>query len=122
MLRLQLGPETFSFSGLTCDFLSSSSPLRQTFIVLNKGNFLYRFNATPALYLLSPFNPLRRISIWILVHSYPFWWMRMVIDVNGILLRYIHITATTIYPRKSFLCVISSLVLSLQHPAIKCTH
>ncbi|XP_077392677.1 sodium channel, voltage-gated, type I-like, alpha [Festucalex cinctus] len=42
---------------------------QKTFIVINKGNFIFRFNAAPALYLLSPFNPLRRISIWILVHS-----------------------------------------------------
>ncbi|XP_068602035.1 sodium channel protein type 2 subunit alpha-like [Brachionichthys hirsutus] len=42
---------------------------QKTFIVLNRGNFIYRFNATPALYLLSSFNPLRRISIKILVHS-----------------------------------------------------
>ncbi|XP_054871206.1 sodium channel, voltage-gated, type I-like, alpha isoform X4 [Amphiprion ocellaris] len=42
---------------------------QKTFIVLNKGKFIFRFNAAPALYLLSPFNPLRRISIWILVHS-----------------------------------------------------
>uniref|UniRef100_A0A3B4ZB52 Sodium channel protein n=1 Tax=Stegastes partitus TaxID=144197 RepID=A0A3B4ZB52_9TELE len=45
---------------------------QKTFIVINKGKFIFRFNAAPALYLLSPFNPLRRISIWILVHSYPF--------------------------------------------------
>nr|XP_057937813.1 sodium channel, voltage-gated, type I-like, alpha isoform X1 [Doryrhamphus excisus] len=42
---------------------------QKTFIVINKGNIIFRFNAAPALYLLSPFNPLRRISIWILVHS-----------------------------------------------------
>ncbi|XP_061698593.1 sodium channel, voltage-gated, type I-like, alpha isoform X1 [Syngnathoides biaculeatus] len=42
---------------------------QKTFIVINKGNFIFRFNAAPALYLLSPFNPVRRISIWILVHS-----------------------------------------------------
>ncbi|XP_037095012.1 sodium channel protein type 2 subunit alpha-like [Syngnathus acus] len=42
---------------------------QKTFIVINKGNFIFRFNAAPALYLLSPFNLLRRISIWILVHS-----------------------------------------------------
>uniref|UniRef100_UPI0037E996B4 sodium channel protein type 2 subunit alpha-like n=1 Tax=Semicossyphus pulcher TaxID=241346 RepID=UPI0037E996B4 len=42
---------------------------QKTFIVLNKGNFIFRFNAAPALYLLSPFNLLRRISIMILVHS-----------------------------------------------------
>ncbi|XP_056610320.1 sodium channel, voltage-gated, type I-like, alpha [Triplophysa dalaica] len=39
------------------------------FIVVNKQNAIYRFNATPALYIFSPFNPLRRISIKILVHS-----------------------------------------------------
>lgn len=49
-----------------------SSFLLQTFIVLNKGKAIFRFNATPALYMLSPFSPLRRISIKILVHSYPF--------------------------------------------------
>ncbi|XP_044073556.1 sodium channel, voltage-gated, type I-like, alpha isoform X2 [Siniperca chuatsi] len=42
---------------------------QKTFIVLNKGNFIFRFNAAPALYLLSPFNLIRRISIRILVHS-----------------------------------------------------
>ncbi|KAM4608382.1 LOW QUALITY PROTEIN: sodium channel, voltage-gated, type I-like, alpha [Polymixia lowei] len=45
---------------------------QKTFIVLNRGKVLFRFNAAPALYVLSPFNPLRRISIKILVHSYPF--------------------------------------------------
>ncbi|XP_036400939.1 sodium channel, voltage-gated, type I-like, alpha isoform X2 [Megalops cyprinoides] len=42
---------------------------QKTFIVLNRGKAIFRFNATPALYILSPFNPLRRISIKILVHS-----------------------------------------------------
>ncbi|XP_056444692.1 sodium channel, voltage-gated, type I like, alpha b isoform X2 [Gadus chalcogrammus] len=42
---------------------------QKTFIVLNRGKALFRFNATPALYILSPFNPLRRISIRVLVHS-----------------------------------------------------
>ncbi|XP_040912356.1 sodium channel, voltage-gated, type I-like, alpha isoform X2 [Toxotes jaculatrix] len=42
---------------------------QKTFIVLNKRKVIFRFNADPALYLLSPFNPLRRISIKILVHS-----------------------------------------------------
>ncbi|XP_028447469.1 sodium channel, voltage-gated, type I-like, alpha isoform X6 [Perca flavescens] len=42
---------------------------QKTFIVLNKGKCIFRFNAAPALYLLSPFNLLRRLSICILVHS-----------------------------------------------------
>ncbi|KAL7991669.1 hypothetical protein Chor_015925, partial [Crotalus horridus] len=45
---------------------------KKTFIVLNKGKSIFRFSATPALYMLSPFSTLRRISIKILVHSYPF--------------------------------------------------
>lgn len=43
----------------------------QTFIVLSKGNVIYRFNAESSLYLLSPFNSLRVVAIKILVHSYP---------------------------------------------------
>ncbi|XP_030743654.1 sodium channel protein type 9 subunit alpha [Echinops telfairi] len=42
---------------------------KKTFIVLNKGKVIFRFNATPALYIISPFNLLRRLSIKILVHS-----------------------------------------------------
>ncbi|XP_060944186.1 sodium channel, voltage-gated, type I-like, alpha isoform X4 [Limanda limanda] len=42
---------------------------QRTFIVLNRGKKIYRLNAAPALYVLSPFNLLRRISIKILVHS-----------------------------------------------------
>uniref|UniRef100_A0A8D0KPI2 Sodium channel protein n=1 Tax=Salvator merianae TaxID=96440 RepID=A0A8D0KPI2_SALMN len=45
---------------------------KKTFIVLNRGKAIFRFSATPALYILTPFNPLRKISIKILVHSYPF--------------------------------------------------
>ncbi|XP_017557725.1 sodium channel, voltage-gated, type I like, alpha b isoform X4 [Pygocentrus nattereri] len=42
---------------------------QRTFIVLNRGKAIFRFNATPALYILSPFNPLRRAAIKVLVHS-----------------------------------------------------
>uniref|UniRef100_A0A3B3ICA9 Sodium channel protein n=1 Tax=Oryzias latipes TaxID=8090 RepID=A0A3B3ICA9_ORYLA len=44
---------------------------QKTFIVLNKRKMIFRFNAAPALYFLGPFNPIRRLSIKILVHSYP---------------------------------------------------
>ncbi|XP_016097751.1 sodium channel, voltage-gated, type I-like, alpha [Sinocyclocheilus grahami] len=40
-----------------------------TFIVVNKKKTISRFNAAPALYIFSPFNLLRRISVKILVHS-----------------------------------------------------
>ncbi|XP_044277986.1 sodium channel protein type 8 subunit alpha isoform X7 [Varanus komodoensis] len=42
---------------------------KKTFVVLNRGKTLFRFSATPALYILSPFNLLRRIAIKILIHS-----------------------------------------------------
>uniref|UniRef100_A0A673N3L4 Sodium channel protein n=1 Tax=Sinocyclocheilus rhinocerous TaxID=307959 RepID=A0A673N3L4_9TELE len=44
---------------------------RATFIVVNKKKTISRFSAASALYIFSPFNLLRRISIKILVHSYP---------------------------------------------------
>ncbi|XP_056418676.1 sodium channel protein type 8 subunit alpha isoform X7 [Hyla sarda] len=42
---------------------------QKTFIVLNRGKTIFRFSANPALYILSPFNPLRKIAIKILIHS-----------------------------------------------------
>ncbi|XP_056879307.1 sodium channel protein type 4 subunit alpha B isoform X1 [Takifugu flavidus] len=42
---------------------------QKTFIVLSKGNIIYRFNAESSLYLLSPFNALRIVAIKILIHS-----------------------------------------------------
>ncbi|XP_069081364.1 sodium channel protein type 2 subunit alpha [Pleurodeles waltl] len=41
----------------------------KTFIVLNRGKAIFRFSATSALYILTPFNPLRRVAIKVLVHS-----------------------------------------------------
>ncbi|XP_052396955.1 sodium channel protein type 8 subunit alpha-like isoform X7 [Carassius gibelio] len=42
---------------------------KKTFIVLNKGKTIFRFSATPSLYMISPFNLARRIAIKILIHS-----------------------------------------------------
>ncbi|XP_069503838.1 sodium channel protein type 5 subunit alpha-like isoform X1 [Ambystoma mexicanum] len=42
---------------------------QKTFIVLNRGKAIFRFSATPALYIISPFNPVRRAAIKILVHA-----------------------------------------------------
>uniref|UniRef100_A0A8D3CA94 Sodium channel protein n=1 Tax=Scophthalmus maximus TaxID=52904 RepID=A0A8D3CA94_SCOMX len=39
---------------------------KKTFIVLNKGKTIFRFSATPSLYIISPFNLLSRVSI----HTY----------------------------------------------------
>lgn len=45
----------------------------QTFIVLSKGNIIYRFNAESSCYMLSPFSRLRTGAIRILIHLYPLW-------------------------------------------------
>lgn len=41
----------------------------KTFIVITKGNTIFRFNAEPACYILTPFSILRRGSIKIVMHS-----------------------------------------------------
>ncbi|XP_051523510.1 sodium channel protein type 4 subunit alpha A-like isoform X2 [Myxocyprinus asiaticus] len=43
---------------------------QKTFIVISKGNTIYRFSAEPALFIISPFSPVRRGAIKILIHSY----------------------------------------------------
>ncbi|KAM7390033.1 hypothetical protein PAMA_008280 [Pampus argenteus] len=76
-----MGPE--SFQRFTPDSLAAieqriaqeearrKKQYQETFIVLNKGKAIFRFSATSALYIFSPFHPIRRIAIKVLVHSYP---------------------------------------------------
>lgn len=40
----------------------------QTFVVVSKGKDIFRFSATDALWVLDPFNPIRRVAIYVLVH------------------------------------------------------
>ncbi|XP_051968437.1 sodium channel protein type 4 subunit alpha A isoform X2 [Xyrauchen texanus] len=42
---------------------------QKTFIVITKGNTIFRFTAEPALFLISPFSLVRRGAIKILIHS-----------------------------------------------------
>uniref|UniRef100_A0A8D2LJ69 Sodium channel protein n=1 Tax=Varanus komodoensis TaxID=61221 RepID=A0A8D2LJ69_VARKO len=65
----------------------------KTFMVLNKGKAIFRFTATRALYIFSPFHPIRRMTIKILVSETSF---------N----KYIEYTFTGIY---TFECVIKIL-------------
>lgn len=61
--------------GMVSETLEDLDPYyanQKTFIVLNKGKAISRFSATSALYILTPFNPLRKAAIKIFVHSYPF--------------------------------------------------
>ncbi|XP_071554609.1 sodium voltage-gated channel paralytic isoform X9 [Temnothorax nylanderi] len=41
---------------------------QRTFVVISKGKDIFRFSATDAMWMLDPFNPIRRVAIYILVH------------------------------------------------------
>ncbi|KAL3289575.1 hypothetical protein HHI36_022989 [Cryptolaemus montrouzieri] len=41
---------------------------QMTFVVVSKGKDIFRFSATNAMWILDPFNPIRRVAIYILVH------------------------------------------------------
>ncbi|XP_042350013.1 sodium channel, voltage-gated, type I-like, alpha [Plectropomus leopardus] len=87
-----------------------------TFIVLSKGNCIFRFNAAPALYLLSPFNFLRRISLRILVHSLFSMVIMLTILVNCVFmtystvpehLKFVEYTFTAIYTFESLVKILA---------------
>ncbi|KAK7492328.1 hypothetical protein BaRGS_00016425, partial [Batillaria attramentaria] len=66
------GQESKHSCALGADRLMSHGVGEGTFVVLSKDKSIFRFSATNALFLLSPFNPIRRVAIYILVHPYPF--------------------------------------------------
>ncbi|NXN07884.1 SCN5A protein, partial [Indicator maculatus] len=41
----------------------------KTFMVINKRRTIFRFSATPALCIVGPFNPVRKMAIKVLTHS-----------------------------------------------------
>ncbi|KAL6432411.1 hypothetical protein ACFW04_006775 [Cataglyphis niger] len=41
---------------------------QKTFVVISKGKDIFRFSAEDAMWMLDPFNPIRRVAIYILVH------------------------------------------------------
>ncbi|GIY82803.1 hypothetical protein CDAR_608842 [Caerostris darwini] len=61
---------------------------KMTFVVVSKGKDIFRFSATNALYLLSPFNPIRRVAIYILVHPVFSFFVITTILVNCILMTF----------------------------------
>ncbi|KAG5279584.1 hypothetical protein AALO_G00079370, partial [Alosa alosa] len=64
-----LPPELFN---IPLEELDPYYQAQKTFIVINKGNTIFRFNAEPACYCLSPFSIVRQIAIKVLIHSYPY--------------------------------------------------
>ncbi|KFP40279.1 Sodium channel protein type 2 subunit alpha, partial [Chlamydotis macqueenii] len=70
-LPLIYGDPPLELIGVPLEDLDPFYKDKKTFIVLNKGKSIFRFSATPALYLLGPFHPIRRGAIKVLIHSYP---------------------------------------------------
>ncbi|XP_010115173.1 PREDICTED: sodium channel protein type 4 subunit alpha [Chlamydotis macqueenii] len=68
-LPLIYGDPPLELIGVPLEDLDPFYKDKKTFIVLNKGKSIFRFSATPALYLLGPFHPIRRGAIKVLIHS-----------------------------------------------------
>ncbi|XP_009462915.1 PREDICTED: sodium channel protein type 4 subunit alpha [Nipponia nippon] len=68
-LPLIYGDPPLELIGIPLEDLDPFYKDKKTFIVLNKGKSIFRFSATPALYLLGPFHPIRRGAIKVLIHS-----------------------------------------------------
>ncbi|XP_066483594.1 sodium channel protein type 5 subunit alpha-like [Tiliqua scincoides] len=59
---------------------------RKSFMVLSARNRIFRFTATKALFLFSPFHPLRRIAIKIVLHLYPSTFITCVVLINSVIM------------------------------------
>ncbi|XP_037971766.2 sodium channel protein para isoform X12 [Plutella xylostella] len=59
---------------------------QKTFVVVSRGRDIFRFSATDALWMLDPFNPIRRVAIYILVHPLFSFFIITTILVNCILM------------------------------------
>uniref|UniRef100_A0AAN0LJ60 Multifunctional fusion protein n=3 Tax=Arthropoda TaxID=6656 RepID=A0AAN0LJ60_9ACAR len=57
-----------------------------TFMVVSKGRDIFRFSASKSLFLLDPFNPIRRVAIYMLVHPWFNFLVIVTILVNCILM------------------------------------
>ncbi|NXC41526.1 SCN5A protein, partial [Penelope pileata] len=95
---------------------------RKVFIVINKQKTIFRFTATRALWILSPFHPIRRTAIKISIHSYPFftWFIICTIVTNCVFMaqnessksspsssKYIELTFTGIYTFESLIKILA---------------
>ena len=76
----------FSFFCFLCFFLFLLGFFLQTFVVVSKGKDIYRFSATNAMWILSPFNPIRRVAIFVLVHPLFSFFIILTILTNCVLM------------------------------------
>ncbi|NWR04443.1 SCN5A protein, partial [Paradoxornis webbianus] len=94
----------------------------KVFIVLNKQKTIYRFTATRALWIFSPFHPIRRRAIKILVHSLFTWFIMCTIITNCVFMAltesskssssswntYVEFTFTGIYTFESLIKILAT--------------
>lgn len=66
--------------------ISFFSVYLQTFVVISKGKDIFRFSAAKAMWLLDPFNPIRRVAIYILVHPLFSFFIIVTILLNCVLM------------------------------------
>ncbi|XP_059725536.1 sodium channel protein type 5 subunit alpha-like [Haemorhous mexicanus] len=87
----------------------------KTFMVLNKRRTIFRFSATPALFIFGPFNPVRKKAIKILIHSYPFIVFLGIITctvlLNCMAMTIPHLTAETYWTEHVFTAIYSTEIL-----------
>ncbi|NWV93966.1 SCN5A protein, partial [Machaerirhynchus nigripectus] len=93
----------------------------KVFIVLNKQKTIYRFTATRALWIFSPFHPIRRRAIKIFIHSLFTWFIMTTILTNCVFMAltesskssssswntYIEFTFTGIYTFESLIKILA---------------
>nr|XP_041570205.1 sodium channel protein type 5 subunit alpha [Taeniopygia guttata] len=94
----------------------------KVFIVLNKQKTIYRFTATRALWIFSPFHPIRRRAIKILIHSLFTWFIMCTIITNCVFMSlaessktsspswntYVEFTFTGIYTFESLIKILAT--------------
>ncbi|XP_015273726.1 PREDICTED: sodium channel protein type 4 subunit alpha [Gekko japonicus] len=68
-LPMIYGDPPLELIGVALEELDPFYKNQKTYILLNKGKTIFRFSATPALYMLDPFNIVRRGAIQVLIHS-----------------------------------------------------
>ncbi|XP_069690791.1 sodium channel protein PaFPC1-like isoform X3 [Periplaneta americana] len=81
--RESLTPEHIS---VPVEDIDSFYENQSTFVVINRRKFIFRFSARNALWILDPFNPVRRFAIFIVIHPLFSFLMNAVIIINCIAL------------------------------------
>uniref|UniRef100_G3UKD8 Sodium channel protein n=1 Tax=Loxodonta africana TaxID=9785 RepID=G3UKD8_LOXAF len=100
--------------GVPLEDLDPFYSTQKTFIVLNKDKTIFRFSATDALYLFSPFHPVRRAAVKILLITH--WLIMCTILTNCVFMaqhdpppwtKYVEYTFTAVYTFESLVKILA---------------